>query len=82
MASNAYILYHTDGCHLCDLAMDLLEQVKVEQSSLEYRLVDICDDEALAEAYGTRIPVVKQQETAKELGWPFTAEQLIAFIGD
>lgn len=71
-----YILFHTDVCHLCELAADLLQH-----SAVEYRKQDICDDALLAEQYGTRIPVLKQIDTDKELNWPFDIEILKEFLG-
>ncbi|MGB0895594.1 MAG: glutaredoxin family protein [Parashewanella sp.] len=72
-----YVLYHTDGCHLCELAAELLQQ-----ANISYRHVDICDDELLAEKYGIRIPVVSDTQTNKELGWPFDMDSLQEFTGD
>lgn len=77
MQNEAYALYHTDGCHLCELAMALAQQAK-----LDYALVDICEDTELADRYGTRIPVIAHKATGKEIGWPFTLAQLEEFIGD
>lgn len=33
--------------------------------------IEISTDAALVDAYGIRIPVVKNSETNVELGWPF-----------
>lgn len=71
-----YILFHTDMCHLCELASDLLIQTGVLFISQ-----DICDDESLAEQYGIRIPVLKQIDTNKELNWPFDIDTLKQFLG-
>ncbi|MCL1145895.1 glutaredoxin family protein [Shewanella sp. 10N.261.52.F9] len=77
MPSNtSVVLFHTDACHLCELAAELLEQANVA-----YSMVDICDDLTLAEQYGIRIPVVKIANTEKELGWPFDLEALVRFLG-
>lgn len=77
MPSNlSVVLYHTDACHLCELAADLLIQANVP-----YNMIDICDDQSLAEQYGIRIPVVKLVETQTELNWPFDLEALKEFLG-
>lgn len=68
-----YLLYHTEGCHLCDLAKAL-----VDLSHIDYQHLDICDDAHLSTRYGTRIPVLAYGD--HELGWPFDAVQLQAFI--
>lgn len=41
--------------------------------------VDISDSDALFERYGLRIPVL-QHPDQRELGWHFSAEQLVAFL--
>ncbi|GGP65563.1 glutaredoxin family protein [Shewanella saliphila] len=69
-----YILYHTEGCHLCEIAQSL-----IEQTDIKYQHVDICDGASLAERYGISIPVLVQDD--RELFWPFDATQLQEFIG-
>ncbi|GGP53634.1 thioredoxin family protein [Shewanella algicola] len=69
-----YILYHTEGCHLCEIAQSL-----IEQTDIKYQHVDICDDASLAERYGISIPVLVQDD--RELFWPFDVTQLQEFIG-
>lgn len=61
--------YTTIGCHLCDDAKQLLEQIK---SPIKINEIEIADDDALIEQYGTLIPVVTIQDTEKALNWPFT----------
>ncbi|MCL1094242.1 glutaredoxin family protein [Shewanella kaireitica] len=73
--ANAVVLYHTDACHLCELAADLLQQAQVV-----FVAEDICDNELLAENYATRIPVVKTTDN-RELGWPFDLKALQEFLG-
>ncbi len=68
------LLYGTEFCHLCEQAEALLQAIGV---NAEY--IDIADDDALIESYGTRIPVLRREDGA-ELGWPFDAEALERFI--
>ena len=75
-ANASVILYHTDACHLCELAAELLIQ-----NGVKYDALDICDDEQLAEQYGIRIPVVKIVDSQNELNWPFDLEALEEFLG-
>ncbi len=75
VAQAEYVLYHTEGCHLCELAAALLNAANVR-----YRAIDICDDEVLAERYGVSIPVVKSADECC-LCWPFDATQLQEFLG-
>jgi hypothetical protein len=76
-------LYSTSACHLCDVAEALLTVV-VPRARLPWECyaVDIADDDQLLETYGTRIPVLRRCDTGAELGWPFDAAQLLAFLDD
>ena len=69
-----YILYHTDGCHLCDQAMALLAQCQVE-----YQLVDIVFKQDLVTLFGTRIPVL-ENEKGQFLDWPFDYYKIEQFL--
>jgi glutaredoxin len=66
------ILYSTEGCHLCELALGLLHQL---QKPIEITLVEIGDDDHLIEQYGTSIPVV-EFTNGQQLNWPFTLQDL------
>ncbi|GAB1054532.1 MAG: glutaredoxin family protein [Shewanella algae] len=68
-------LYHTDGCHLCELAMTLLDGLNIG-----YRTQDICEQETLAERYGVLIPVLANS-LGEELCWPFDEQQVKRFTG-
>jgi arsenate reductase-like glutaredoxin family protein len=69
-------IYYTDGCHLCGDAVVLLEQL-----NLTYQKVDIVETRSLVERYGTLIPVV-ENEFGSTLNWPFSSQQLQAFISN
>ncbi|GAD90330.1 hypothetical protein VHA01S_040_00100 [Vibrio halioticoli NBRC 102217] len=62
-------LYSTEGCHLCEQAHSLLNQVGIEPQT-----IDIAFDDALFARYGVTIPVV--QYNNQELNWPFDLQQL------
>lgn len=68
-------LYHTDGCHLCEMAAALLSGMQ-----LSFVHQDICDDEQLAERYGIRIPVLATA-SGEELNWPFDKAAIKQFLG-
>lgn len=72
-------LYTTEGCHLCEQAEQLLEQLN-EQFPLRLELIDISADAELVERYGIRIPVVMKPASDAELGWPFDFSQLQTFV--
>lgn len=71
------VLYHTDGCHLCEQAHALLSQC-VSLEAIQMR--DIIDDPQWLEAYQVRIPVVTSLDGTSELGWPFDLQQLQEFL--
>jgi glutaredoxin len=50
-------LYHAPGCHLCESARRVLEQVR-EEVPFELEEVDIAGDAELEVRYRERIPVV------------------------
>jgi len=74
MAQKHFLLYFTDGCHLCDDAQALLQQ-----ASVSYSKVDIIYDAQLVDLYGYSIPVI-QSENGNTLNWPFNLQQLNDFI--
>lgn len=73
------ILYTTVGCHLCEEAALLLRVLGAERE-VDVEEVDIATDEALVEAYGIRIPVIRRRRDGRELGWPFDLDGLRRFV--
>ena len=71
------ILYQRDGCHLCDLALDVLAVARTP----EFDTVFVDDDEALEARYGLRVPVLCDDDSGAELDWPFDAGRVRAFCG-
>jgi hypothetical protein len=51
------ILYTKPDCGLCDEAQEAIDRVRANVA-FDLRVVDISADDALAERYGQRIPVV------------------------
>jgi hypothetical protein len=78
-SDSALILYHTDGCHLCEIAEAILAEV-VASAGVSFGRVDIASDDGLIERYGTRIPVVLRVADQTELNWPFDHRQLDAWL--
>lgn len=70
-----FILYGTDGCHLCEEAEEI-----VRLAGLCYDTQDIIDDEALLKRYGIKIPVLAHPGRGLELHWPFGPEQVLWFL--
>lgn len=80
MATSAqFQLLHTSGCHLCEEAEAMLLPMAASLGIAVSR-VDIADEDALVEAYGVRIPVVRNATSGREIGWPFEPEQLYSFL--
>lgn len=73
-----FLLYVTRGCHLCEDALAVLGEAGLGHA---VRAVEIGYDEALAERYGVRIPVLRVPATGRELDWPFTAADVRAVTG-
>ena len=70
-----FVLFGTEGCHLCEEAEQLLLQTDV---NFEKR--DIMADEQALQCYAIRIPVLLNQASGLELAWPFDMQQLEDFI--
>ena len=51
------ILYARPGCHLCDVARDVVLEVRAG-IDFEFEEVDVERDDALELEYGVRVPVV------------------------
>ncbi|MDQ7073050.1 MAG: glutaredoxin family protein [Gammaproteobacteria bacterium] len=67
-------LYTTAGCHLCELAQNLLIDLDCPVQAIE-----IGDDDTLIAQYGVRIPVLKFSDNS-ELDWPFTLQDIKAKV--
>lgn len=77
MTPPVYVLYGTQGCHLCDVAEGLMRQLAAARP-LVWQGRDIADDDTLLARYGERIPVLARADGA-ELAWPFTLPELLRF---
>lgn len=71
--------YTTAGCHLCEQAKAIY-QATLNPAFFAVEEVDIADSDALIECYGTRIPVLQQKLSGRELGWPFGPQELVEFL--
>lgn len=70
------ILYQRDYCHLCDLALAVL----AEAHAPDFDSVWVDDSDALEQLYGTRLPVLRDGRSGRELDWPFDAATVRAFL--
>jgi glutaredoxin len=51
------VMYTRQGCHLCEEAWEILQRAR-QRFACTLRQVDVDSDPALAERYGTQVPVV------------------------
>jgi len=74
------ILYSTPACHLCETAHALMAS-HLERLGIVLEEVDISMSDALVDRYGIRIPVIRFADGEAELGWPFTEDAFLGFVG-
>ncbi|RKF19918.1 glutaredoxin family protein [Alginatibacterium sediminis] len=77
MSEAKFVLYHTQGCHLCEQAHALWLEIN---SDFDIQLLDIVTQEQLSKRYAYSIPVIRNLDQGDELAWPFDAKQLQQFI--
>jgi glutaredoxin len=70
------ILYQRDDCPLCDHALAVLAAARTP----EFESVWIDEDARLERGYGARVPVLRDDDTGRELDWPFDADAVRAFL--
>lgn len=72
-------LFSTSACHLCEQAEAL---ILPELARAQQQLVckDISESDQLMQRYALSIPVLRRDDTAAELNWPFTASEIQAFL--
>ncbi len=70
------IVYQRDDCPLCDQALGVLAAARTP----DFESVWIDDDAQLEARYGTRVPVVRDVLSGRELDWPFDPARLQAFL--
>lgn len=76
--SRELLLYGTSGCHLCELAEQQLLPWLEQGWCVE--LIDIADDDNLAERFALLIPVVERVSDGQLLCWPFGQPDLQQFL--
>ena len=80
MATEAHLLlFHTAGCHLCELAEALALPLAAARG-VRVELQDIAGSEELEALYGTRIPVLRDPASSREIGWPFGEREVLALL--
>jgi len=79
MNMNTIMFFTTEGCHLCELAREMLESLG-ESEKFVVETQDISEAEVLVEKYGLLIPVLMDKGTRKELRWPFDSHDIAEWI--
>ncbi|HPF74969.1 MAG TPA: glutaredoxin family protein [Xanthomonadaceae bacterium] len=69
-------LFQRDDCQLCDEALAVL----AEAGAPDFESVWIDGDGGLEARYGTRVPVLRDENAGRELDWPFGAELLAEWL--
>ncbi|ORU92468.1 MAG: hypothetical protein A6F70_02825 [Cycloclasticus sp. symbiont of Bathymodiolus heckerae] len=73
--------YTTDGCHLCEEAKSLVQQLLAQNPECyQIDMVDIASSDELIQDYGIRIPVIKKSAGNDDLGWPFDYASLLVYL--
>lgn len=70
-----FILFGTEGCHLCEEAEELLIAAQVD-----FKSQDIMASEQWQDDYGLLIPVLWHAQSQNQLNWPFDSLQIHSFI--
>ena len=75
-------LYSSEGCHLCEQAVEIISNVIPDH---QIRIVDIIDtniesEQNLVELYGVHIPVLERLSDNAKLFWPFEQSQVVELI--
>lgn len=66
-------LYHTQGCHLCEQAYELL--INIFDVS-DIKLLDIVENDKYLSLYQTSIPVLENNHNGNKLFWPFNEHDI------
>jgi len=65
------LLYSTSGCHLCELAQEIVFPL-LDEYMVQVSVIEISESDELVERFGVRIPVLVFEGVGQdELGWPF-----------
>ncbi len=56
LSGKRLVVYVAPGCHLCEVALDVVESVRRERP-FEFEVIDITGDEELERAYRIDLPV-------------------------
>ena len=73
-------LYSTEGCHLCEVAEQVLSQT-LFPVPVSVEVIDIAESDDMISRYGEKIPVLVCPGIVKsELEWPFNSTGLLFWL--
>jgi len=72
-----YNLFSSDGCHLCEQALALIQQ---QLPAKQINIIDIVEHEEYVELYGVHIPVFERIDNNEKLFWPFSLAEISQLI--
>lgn len=75
------VLYSAEGCHLCELAQEVIENAACFES-IRLTEVSIASDVALARKYGDKVPVVCVLPEGDTLFWPFDSVSFAEWVSN
>ena len=71
-----YVFFQRDDCPLCDAALEVLAQARFP----DFESAWIDGDASMEAHYGARVPVLRDTQSDRELGWPFDAAAVREFL--
>jgi hypothetical protein len=74
------VLYATEACHLCDLAVVEIEQALRAYPERRIAYIDIAESDELIARYAELIPLLVNEKTGESLAWPFTVQYVQAWL--
>jgi hypothetical protein len=76
------LLMGTSGCHLCELAEQIINDHLSSNQLWLIERIDIAEQEQWQAQFALLIPVLFHPESKKQLGWPFDAQQVNLFFNE
>jgi len=76
------LLLGTSGCHLCELAEQIIDDCLSINQAWIIEAIDIAEQEQWQAEFALLIPVLYHPESQTKLGWPFDLQQVKLFFNE
>jgi hypothetical protein len=76
------LLLGTSGCHLCELAEQIINDHLSHNQAWLIDMIDIAQQEQWQAQFALFIPVLYHPESQKQLGWPFDLQQVNLYFNE